>query len=101
MFELGRYRFCFAVSRNHLLAPYKSLSIKDLYGEKVAVVNGGESTVIDEIRDSLIRNHPQIQIKDVLRSDAILALILVREKRPFDEDCHSVTFLKSVSISRF
>jgi DNA-binding transcriptional LysR family regulator len=65
--ELGSYRFCFAVSRNHRLASKKTLSVKDLYGEKLAMVNGGKSAVIDGIRDFLIRNHPQIQIKDVPR----------------------------------
>ncbi|WP_040951082.1 LysR family transcriptional regulator [Gorillibacterium massiliense] len=65
--ELGRYRICFAFSRNHRLASKKILSIKDLYGEKIAVVNGGKSAVIDEVRYDLIRNHPEIRIKDVPR----------------------------------
>lgn len=33
----------------------------------MAVVNGGESAVIHDIRDFLIMNHPQIRIKDVPR----------------------------------
>lgn len=65
--ELGSYRFCFAISRNHRLASRKVLSIKDLYGEKLAVVNGGKSAVIDNVRNELIRNHPEIRIKDVPR----------------------------------
>ena len=65
--ELGSYRFCFAVSRNHRLASKKTLSAKDLYGEKLAVVNGGKSAVIDGIRDFLIKNHPKIRIKDIPR----------------------------------
>jgi DNA-binding transcriptional LysR family regulator len=65
--ELGSYRFCFAVPRNHRLASQKTLSINDLYGEKLAVVNGGKSKVIDGIRDWLIRNHPKVRIKDVPR----------------------------------
>ncbi|MEK3724695.1 LysR family transcriptional regulator [Paenibacillus sp. FSL H8-0034] len=67
MLELGSYRFCFAVSRNHRLASKKTLSVKDLYGEKLAVVNGGKSAVIEEIRVFLKRNHPKIRIKDVPR----------------------------------
>lgn len=67
MLELGSYRFCFAVSRNHRLASKKTLSVKDLYGEKLAVVNGGKSAVIEEIRVFLERNHPKIRIKDVPR----------------------------------
>ncbi|NOU65843.1 LysR family transcriptional regulator [Paenibacillus sp. LMG 31461] len=65
--ELGSYRFCFALSRNHRLASKITLSVKDLYGEQLAVVNGGGSAVIDEIRDFLIRNHPKIRIKDIPR----------------------------------
>ncbi|KRE46397.1 LysR family transcriptional regulator [Paenibacillus sp. Soil724D2] len=65
--ELGSYRFCFAVSRNHRLASKKTLTVKDLYGERLVVVNGGKSAVINDIRDFLIRNHPQIRIKDVPR----------------------------------
>ncbi|OCT15041.1 LysR family transcriptional regulator [Paenibacillus pectinilyticus] len=67
VFELGSYRFCFALSRNHRLASKKTMSVKDLYGEQLAVVNGGGSDVIDEIRDFLIRNHPKIRIKDIPR----------------------------------
>lgn len=66
MLELGRYRLCFAVSRNHRLASRERLSIKDLYGETVAVVNGGKNTVIDEVRSEM-KNHPKIRIKDVPR----------------------------------
>ncbi|GAB6991788.1 LysR family transcriptional regulator [Paenibacillus pini] len=67
LLQLGSYRFCFAVSRNHRLASNKTLSVKDLYGEKLAVVNGGKSAVIEGIRNFLTRNHPNIRIKDVPR----------------------------------
>lgn len=65
--ELGSYRFCFAVSRNHRLASQKTLSVKDLYGEKLVVVNGGKCAAIETIRDFLIRNHPKIKIKYIPR----------------------------------
>lgn len=65
--ELGSYRFCFAVSRHHRLASKKTLSVTDLYGEKLAIVNGGDCSVIHGIRDFLIKNHPQIRIKDIPR----------------------------------
>ncbi|MDG0791181.1 LysR family transcriptional regulator [Cohnella ginsengisoli] len=67
MLELGSYRVCFAVSRHHKLASKKILSAQDLYGEKLAVVNGGKSAVIQDIRDFLVRNHPRIRIKDIPR----------------------------------
>ncbi|MBB3128727.1 DNA-binding transcriptional LysR family regulator [Paenibacillus rhizosphaerae] len=65
--ELGSYRFCFAVPRNHRLASQKTLSVKDLHGEKLAVVNGGKSSVIDEVHDFLLKKHPEIKIKDIVR----------------------------------
>ncbi|MDU0201004.1 LysR family transcriptional regulator [Paenibacillus sp. MAH-36] len=65
--ELGTNRFCFALSRNHRLASKKTISVNDLYGEELAVVNGGGSAVIDEIRDFMIKNHPKIRIKDIPR----------------------------------
>lgn len=65
--ELGSYRFCFAVSRHHRLASQKTLSVTDLYGERLVVVNGGNCSVIHDIRDFLIENHPQIRIKEVPR----------------------------------
>ncbi|MGF9699943.1 LysR family transcriptional regulator [Paenibacillus sp. MABNR03] len=67
MLELGSYRVCFAVSRQHRLASRKTLFVKDLYGERLAVVNGGNSAVIHDIRNFLKMKHPQIQIKDVPR----------------------------------
>lgn len=65
--KLGRYRFCFAVPRNHRLAFKKTLSAEELHGEKLVVVNGGKSAVIEELRDFLLRDHPKIKIKDVPR----------------------------------
>ncbi len=67
MLELGSYRIRFAVSRHHRLASKTTLSVTDLYGERLAVVNGGKSAVIHDIRDYLVKNHPQIRIKEVPR----------------------------------
>lgn len=67
MLELGSYRVCFAVSRYHRLASKKTLSVTDLYGERLAVVNGGNNAIIHDIREFLVKNHPQIRIKDIPR----------------------------------
>jgi len=67
MLALGSCRVCFAVSRHHRLASKKILTVQDLYGEKLAVVNGGESNAIQGICDFLVRNHPRIRIKDIPR----------------------------------
>lgn len=67
MLELSRCGFCFALSRNHRLAGNKALSFNDLYGETLAIVNGGNNKVITEIRSYLMQHHPQIRIKDIPR----------------------------------
>ncbi|WP_297418916.1 LysR family transcriptional regulator [Clostridium sp.] len=67
MLKLGNYRFCLAVSRKHRLASKKKLSITDIYGEKLVIVKGGTSVAIDEISEFLIKNHPEIHIKNVPR----------------------------------
>lgn len=61
---LGRYRKMVAVSREHRLAGKKRLEIEDLYGETLMMVRRGDSGVNDEIRNDLVRNHPQIHIED-------------------------------------
>lgn len=65
--ELGSYRFCFAVSRNHRLASKEQLFLKDLYGERLVILNGGNSTVIDEMIDFLKKHHPEIRLKIIPR----------------------------------
>lgn len=63
-FKLGEYRFCVVVSREHPLAQKKILRVSDLYGERLVMIKPGISPRIDEIRDYLLTEHPQIQIKD-------------------------------------
>lgn len=65
--KLGEYRFCVAVSREHPLAKKDALSITDLYGERVAMLRPGTSLLMDEIREYLLAEHQEIQIKDALR----------------------------------
>ncbi|HEX2914859.1 MAG TPA: LysR family transcriptional regulator [Chloroflexia bacterium] len=66
-FKLGEYRFCVTVSREHPLARKEMLSVSDLYGERLVMIKPGSSQRIDEIRDYLLTEHPQIQIKDTPR----------------------------------
>ncbi|MDF2870192.1 MAG: LysR family transcriptional regulator [Anaerocolumna sp.] len=64
VYELGRYHFFFAVSRNHRLASKKELSLPDLYGERLMMIKRGNSPVIDGIRDYIENEHPAIEIED-------------------------------------
>lgn len=56
---------CCAVSRKNPLSVKHSLSITDLYGETLLMVERGDTSYIDTLRDELEQHHPQIQIQDV------------------------------------
>ena len=62
--KLGEYRFCVAVSREHPLSRKDLLSVTDLYGERLVLIQPGTSSLIDEIRGYVVTEHPEIQIKD-------------------------------------
>lgn len=61
---LGRYKKMVAVSREHRLAGKKSLTVEDLYGETLMMVERGDSGVNDFLRNDLARHHSQIHIED-------------------------------------
>ncbi len=62
--ELSRQRICCAVSVNHRLANKEILTVQDLYGEKFLMMHRGWSNYVDELRDDIWQNHPQIQVVD-------------------------------------
>lgn len=61
---IGRYKKMIAVSREHRLAEKKSITLDDLYGETLMMVERGDSGVNDFIRNDLEKHHPQIHIED-------------------------------------
>lgn len=61
--KLGNYHFWVTVSREHPLAGKEILDVSDLYGERLVMLKPGTSLQIDEIREYLLSQHPQIQIK--------------------------------------
>ncbi|WP_089610643.1 LysR family transcriptional regulator [Dehalobacterium formicoaceticum] len=63
-FELGTYQIGCAVPRGHSLASKQQIDITDLYGESLMIVKRGDSHTIDEIRNEIEQNHPQIHIED-------------------------------------
>ena len=63
-YELGRYRLCIAVPKNHRLASKTTLSFSDLHGEHLIIVKGGDAVQLDEFRDKLKMTHPQILLED-------------------------------------
>jgi DNA-binding transcriptional LysR family regulator len=62
--KLGEYRFCVAVSREHPLARKERLSVTDLHGERLVMIQPGTSPLIDEIRGYIGTEHPDIQMKN-------------------------------------
>ena len=62
--ELSREPFCCAVSIHHRLAAKDKLQIQDLYGENLLLIHREWSHYVDQLRDDIWQNHPQIQIVD-------------------------------------
>lgn len=62
--ELSRQRICCAVSINHRLAGKDMLTVEDLYGENFLMMHRGWSYYVDELRDDIWKNHPQIHVVD-------------------------------------
>ena len=62
--ELSRQPICCAVSADHRLAGKERLSISDLYGENFLMMHRGWSSYVDELREDILKNHPQIRVID-------------------------------------
>lgn len=62
--ELTREPFCCAVSVHHRLAAKDRLQIRDLYGENLLMIHKGWSGQMDQLREELLRDHPQVRIVD-------------------------------------
>lgn len=61
--QLGEYRLCCAVPREHRLAKKTLLTVKHLYGECIMMGARGDSSSVDNVRAALER-YPYIRIKD-------------------------------------
>lgn len=62
--ELSKQPICCAVAAGHRLAKKKRLEIQDLYGENFLMMHRGWSKYVDELRDDIWKNHPQIHVVD-------------------------------------
>ena len=60
---LGVYHHCIAVPRDHPLARRETLTIQDLYGYTLMMVQEGDSPTVDQVR-AFVRQHPAIAIED-------------------------------------
>ncbi|MBP1737196.1 MAG: LysR family transcriptional regulator [Oscillospiraceae bacterium] len=66
VYLLGQYGLCCAVPRKHKLAGKTHLSISDLYGETLMMGAHGDTPELDNLRDMIEREHPQISIMDTV-----------------------------------
>ncbi len=63
-FELSREPLCCAVSIHHPLAQKTKLTAEDLHGENFLLMRRNWSKYVDELRDDLWKNHPEVNIVD-------------------------------------
>ena len=62
--EISKEPFCAAVSIHHRLAQKEKISLADLAGENLMLMQTGWSYYGDMLRDDMIKNHPEIHIVD-------------------------------------
>lgn len=63
-YQLGTYKICCAVPQGHRLSNRKIISLHDLTGETLMMSQRGDSQILDDIRDNLEKEYPEIIIKD-------------------------------------
>lgn len=60
--EISREPFCVAVSIHHRLAKKEKITLDDLAGENLMLMQRGWSYYGDMLRDDMMKNHPEINI---------------------------------------
>lgn len=62
--QISKEPFCCAVALHHRLAGKETLTMEDLYGENMLLIQRGWSKYADILRDDLRERHPQIHVID-------------------------------------
>ena len=62
--EISREPFCVAVSIHHRLANKEKITLDDLSGENLMLMQRGWSYYGDMLRDDMMKNHPDIHLVD-------------------------------------
>lgn len=65
--KLGEYRFGVAVSRTHPFARKERIALADLAGERLVMIQPGISPLVDAIREAVVAQHPDIEIKSAIQ----------------------------------
>lgn len=63
-FHLKDMPMCISCSKNHRLAKKSRLCVTNLYRETLLILQRGFTPSVDQVRDDLEQNHPQIQLKE-------------------------------------
>lgn len=63
--DVTTYPLCLAVPDKHALAKRELLTLNDLHGETLIMVERGDTAYIDALRDDIEQNHPQIHLQNV------------------------------------
>ena len=61
--QLGTYKFCLAVPRNHYLAKLDKIDLKDLSNESIMIISGGDSFQNKAIKKYIEENCSNIELK--------------------------------------
>lgn len=64
--ELRREPFGMAVPLSHPLAAKERLTLSELEDETINIIQPGWSKVMDDLREDLVMNHPDIHLKEFL-----------------------------------
>lgn len=73
-YELFQPHICCAMSLRHPLAHKSFLTVQDLYGEELMLIQRGWNQGFDRLRDNLQRLHPQVHIIVILRVEVQVQL---------------------------
>ena len=96
--EITRRPICCSVSIYHSLAKRDILTVQDLYGKNLMMIQKGWSQSMDTLREELTQNHPRISISDFdfydinvfnqceQRKDILITISLGQQVHPMMKD---------------
>lgn len=65
IYHICHYNICLAISINNPLSSKDKITFDDLKGHKIIMVERGDTSYIDDIRDMIEREYPEIEIMNV------------------------------------
>lgn len=65
VYHICNYNICLAISINNPLSSKEKITFEDLKGHKIIMVERGDTSYIDDIRDMIEQEYPEIEIINV------------------------------------